>query len=489
MSVEVIVLLEGSDEVVLVNGDRWHEFSLARIDHLRWANLATEIARRAAAREPFRVDLYLHFKGDHLAGRYDYDFVEKLLELAREHAWGGRVFVVLDQGILRHPDDVRDNLPLIAHWLETVHRGSVADIVLTNFSRGNPAPPPPGDLKKAGLNCRKQFNNLPRLVAPGIWRCWPVPRSALERLSFDDDLMPGGRGADRNFLIVVDRKGAITADEKNEIKKFIRKNGGGRFALAVVGIAASKLPTDLLTLATELSLRVIEFRGWLDLRFFLARLNRLCISHVPLLPETIQAVTVETGQPFGSSKKPLPGLLITSGFNHQADSALCRETARDVGKLLHVVCQRAEYLIHPSLRAGELSALFAATKELTAWWFIGHGKRAHGLQDVDGRMMSPSEWLEKIPRCGKKLPLAFFSACRSAETAQAFARAGVGVAIGFDSDTLPSPCRLLAIMVIEAALNSRGEPDEIMSAFAAGCRRLQVRGLAHVKPRAFYAVY
>jgi hypothetical protein len=28
-----------------------------------------------------------------------------------------------------------------------------------------------------------------------------------------------------------------------------------------------------------------------------------------------------------------------------------------------------------------------------------------------------------------------------------------------------------------------------MSAFADGCRRLQVRGLAHVKPRAFYAIH
>jgi hypothetical protein len=28
-----------------------------------------------------------------------------------------------------------------------------------------------------------------------------------------------------------------------------------------------------------------------------------------------------------------------------------------------------------------------------------------------------------------------------------------------------------------------------MSAFAVGCRQLQARGLAHVKPRAFYSIY
>jgi hypothetical protein len=126
---------------------------------------------------------------------------------------------------------------------------------------------------------------------------------------------------------------------------------------------------------------------------------------------------------------------------------------------------------------------------LAAWWFIGHGRNSHGLQDVDGQILSPDAWLAKIPRRGARLPLAFFSACRSAETACAFARAGAGVAIGFDSDTLPAPCRLLAITVVEAALNSNGNPEQIMSAFAVGCRQLQARGLAHVKPRAFYAVH
>jgi len=488
MSVEVTILLEGSDEAVPINGGQWHEFNLARIDHLHWANLALEIARRAAGREPFQVDLYLHFKGDHLVGRFDYDFVEKLVELAREHTWGGRVFVVLDQGILRQPDEIKNNLPLIAYWLETVQKGRVADVALTNLSRANPESAPPSVLKKAGCDCRMQFDNLPWLVAPGIWHCWPVPRSLIERLGFDNDLLANGREPDRNFLIVVDRKSTFTTDEKSVIKKFIRKNSGGRFALAVVGIAASGLPADLLALAVELSLRVIQFRGWLDLRFFLTRLNNLCVTQVPLLPEAIEAVSVETNSPFANSRKALPGLLITSGFNYQQDSTLCREAARDVGKLLHVICHRADYLIHPSLSASELPTLFSA-KELTAWWFIGHGKSVQGLQDVDGQMLSPSEWLAKIPRYGKRLPLAFFSACRSAETAYAFARAGVGVAIGFDSDTLPSPCRLLAIMVIEAALYSRGNPNEIMSAFAAGCRQLQVRGLAHIKPRAFYAVH
>ena len=361
-------------------------------------------------------------------------------------------------------------------------------MALANLSRANPASPPPQLLRKAGADSRKQYEALSELVAPGIWRCWSVPWSAINRFSFDEEPASSGSAPDRNFLIALDRKQTVTADEKSEIKRFIKKNKGGRFALAIVGIAASNLSTGLQSLAAELALRVIQFRNWLDLRFFLLRLNYFCASQVFLLPDAIQAVTIGIQPLFGSSKKGPPGLLITSSFNHQRDLTLCREAARDVGRLLHAVSHLSECKIHPSLRINDVSELFTTATELVAWWFIGHGKSDKGLQDVDGQVLSSEGWLEKFLGYGKSLPLVFFSACRSADIARAFAGAGVGVAIGFDSDTLPSPCRMLAINVIQAALESRGDTNKILTAFATGCRQLQVQGLDHIKPRAYYAV-
>jgi len=488
MSVEVIVMLEGSADPVTTADEPWHELGLDRIDHLRWAKLAAEVARRAAGKECFHIDIYLHFKGDHLIRRYEYDFVEKLVELAREHAWGGKVFLVLDHSIFTNPDEIRGNVPLIAYWLETARRGRVADVVLISHNRFDPTSPLPSILKKAGGNSRDRYNAFSELVAPGIWRCWPIPNSAINRFDFDETPSAGNHVADSHFLIAVDRKPNITANERAEIKRFIRKCKGARFALAVVGIATSELSPDLLALASELGLHILPFRGWLELRFFLLQLNHLYSSQLVLLPGIIQAVSMSTLPRGGSVDKLSPSLLVTSGFNYQQDSVLCREAARDIGKLLHSLHPSVECLIHPALRGGGLSDLLRAANNLTAWWFIGHGKTHAGLQDVDGQVLRADEWLDKFSDYGKRLPLVFFSACRSAEVARAFARAGTGVAVGFDSDTLPAPCRILAVQVINAALASRGERDAILTAFSAGCRQLQISGLSHVRPRAFYAV-
>jgi hypothetical protein len=489
MSVEVVVVLEESAEPVTTADEPWRESSLVNIDYLRWSKLAAEVSRRAIGRERFRVDIYLHFKGDHLIRRYEYDFVDKLVELAREHTWGGRVFLVLDHSIFTDPDAIRGNIPLIAYWLETARRGRVADVVLISHNRFDPGPPVLGLLKKAGDNSRDRYHDFSELVAPGVWRCWPIPNSAINRFDFEDESpSASNRIPDSNFLIAVDRKPTVTADEKKEIKRFIRKHRDGRFALAVVGIPTDGLAPDLRALAAELRLLVIQFRGWLELRFFLLQLNHLCSSQVVLLPDIIRAVPTNTLPRGGSVDEAPPIMLATSGFNYQEDSVLCREAARDIGKLLHALYPRAGYRIHPALRGGDLPRLWDGVDSLTAWWFIGHGKGPAGLQDVDGQVLRAEEWLDKLSDSGKRPPLVFLSACRSAEVARDFARAGTGVAVGFDSDTLPAPCRILAIQVINAALTSRGDRDAILAAFSAGCRQLQVSGLGHVKPRAFYSV-
>jgi hypothetical protein len=490
MSVEVIILLNKSTEPLATGDQAWHEPRLHNIDHLRWAKLTTEIAKRAAGNAPYGVDVYLHFNGDHLASTFDYDFVEKLVELAREHTWGGKVFLVFDQGIFKDPDQIKSNMPSIAYWLETVQRGSVADVVLASHSRLNPNSPTSHLLNRIGIDSLTKERDLFEMVTPGLWSYWAPTSSAINRFKlFDESLFSARRVRASNFLIAVDRKASISTAENIQIRRFVRKHSGRQFALAVVGIAASALSPDLEDLAARLSLRVMTFRGWLELRFFLLRLNHLCAAQAVLAPETTKARPVTMPPRFDNSIKKPPRLLVTNSFSHQQDPLLCREAARDIGKLLHLVHPRAEYLIHPALRGSALPGLLTKLHDATVWWFMGHGQGTGGLQDVDGQVLRPKDWISKFSAWNKCLPLVFFSACRSAEIAGAFAEAGAGVAIGFESDTLPGPCRMLAIRVIEAALTSYGERNAILTAFSAGCRSLQISGLGHIKPRAFYAAH
>jgi hypothetical protein len=490
VSVDVVVLLGNQTELTKVELS-WHEPNAAKINHLRWANLPNEIAEYATAQENVCIEVYLLLKGDDLVVKPDSELLEQLLVLARGHTWGARIYVVLDQSIFKNPEDLRSNFPLIAIWLTTVLEQGATDVLLLNHSRFKPELPAQSMLRRAADESLLRMKVASNLVGHGMWHCWAVPRSSIGRFIAVSDSSTEIHVPHRNFLIALDRKAHTSVDELSEIEKFLKRKRGTRCVLSLVGIGTSEIPPSLLELAKSHSLPIIRFRGWIEFRLLFLRINHLSIPYSKVACDSINAISaiaVERTPIFSYQKKTIGGLLITSGFNYQHDAMLCRETASDIGKLLYNVSSLCEYQIQPSFKVQDLRRWLLKINPLLAWWFIGHG-RGSGLQDAHGQIYTAQEWLKQCSGLGRRLPLVFFSACRSDEIARAFAQAGAEVAIGFDSETLTAPCRMLAIKVLGAALDSAGDRNAILTAFSNGCRDLQVQGLDHVKPRAFYGLH
>ncbi|HKR60575.1 MAG TPA: hypothetical protein VJS64_12720, partial [Pyrinomonadaceae bacterium] len=230
---------------------------------------------------------------------------------------------------------------------------------------------------------------------------------------------------------------------------------------------------------------ILKFRGLLELRYFLLRLNRLCQSREDVLALTVEAVNVDR-QIFYVESRHRPRLLITSAFHPVDHEPNCLEAVKDVGTILRSAPPHSECYIHPYFRADDLANLLKRMPELIAWVHMGHGGES-GLLDIYGNSIKLENWFVRLQHSGASLPLMFLSVCESAPVAHKFARAGVGVAIGFENKVLPEMCRTLVAPVVSAALLSGGSRRAILQAYN------QVFNSAPetariFKPKAYYSV-
>ena len=181
------------------------------------------------------------------------------------------------------------------------------------------------------------------------------------------------------------------------------------------------------------------------------------------------------------------GLLIVSSFDSDVPQD-CLAAARDVGMLRRDLPPQTRLVVHPAISCRQLPDLLQLLPSQIVLTFIGHGNGANGMQEFhSGKYITPERWLECFAAYNGSLSLAFFSSCRSTETARLFAQAGAGVAIGFGADVLPRACQKLAEQVVQAALRTKGDRSEILRAFQYGCRILKAEGLDEAQPLAFYS--
>ncbi len=495
MSVDVVILLERSEEIVRVGEGLWREYDRPNIDLTRWRQLALELARRAADGAHARAEIFLCLGERHLVESYDHAFIEELLKTANNSSWGGKVRLVADQhieGYLEHLETV-DSLKI---WLVAARDSHAVDVSLASFERDGNEEHLPSPLRRAGDSSEVRYRVLPRLVAPGQWEVWPASKDVANLLrearGQTEHYVPG-----KNLLIVVSRDSSTSFLAKQRIGELLAKHPEGRFALGVLGNTSkpdpvkgreARLPNWVAGLSKEFPfVNVVEFGGLLELRYFLLRLNEFCPTDLWPAPGNVESVALSPRPGALHVPNYSPNLLITSAFNPSERKRNCWESSQDVGQLLKTVAFRPNYLVHPGLRKDDLRGLFKAMPEPTAWLFLGHGHGHRGLQDADGKIYKAEEWLKALVGNCHSLPLAFFSACSSADMAKRFAVAGVGVTVGFKGRIMPEPCRLMANRVIRAALDSHGNREEILRAFQAGCRELQ-KDYGRIEPRAFYAV-
>jgi hypothetical protein len=231
----------------------------------------------------------------------------------------------------------------------------------------------------------------------------------------------------------------------------------------------------------------LRFRGLLELRYFLRRLNRLCQveGRAQALSQTVAAVPVSRPVfQFGSARRPR--LLITSAFNPADCEVNCLDAVTDVGLVSRAAPADADCYVQPYFRAADLPALLRRMPELTVWLHLGHGD-ASGLKDIAGDTVRLDEWLASLRHCAARLPLLVLSVCESAAVARRFAEAGVGVAVGFEKKVLPELCRPLAEAVIPAALSHGGRREAILRAYDV-VLKLHAESAAASGPKAFYSV-
>ena len=482
MSIDVVILQAGRQIVIR----HWEESGFYPNLH-EWKQTALDLARRAATQQSFRAEIFLCLKGHYLVADYGYETCLLLLKVARQYGWGSKIYIAVDEQVDFHHDQL-NYLPQLIVWLDKVHhlQHRATDIVLANFNREEEIHQYHiSDLRRAGDDSMIRYGQMSGLIIPDEWQCWAASSKEYGKW-LEDTSEPDGR----NLIIVI---AAIKSGGKilsNAIKRAERKiiaQAGRRFALGIV--SRNKLPPEVEELGAKYRLPILKFRGLLELRYFLLRLNRHCLPQavqVDPFARTVDAVPVES-RIFQLGNSSHPRLLITSTFHPDDRSGVsCLDAVLDVAEISSGAPARADCYVYPSLRTSDLPDLLKKLPDLTAWVFHGHGDR-YGLKDFDGNLINIDEWFYQLKYSNVRLPLIVFSVCQSSGIARKFAQAGVRVAIGFENDVLPEICRTLAVHVVTAALESNGDQKTILLAYNKVCRILQ--GIRIFKPRAYYSIH
>jgi hypothetical protein len=321
---------------------------------------------------------------------------------------------------------------------------------------------------------------LPGLIIPDQWHCWAASE---EYQPWLEDVSANGA---RNLIIVI-KDGRAVKRAVRYAREKLEQQPSGRFVLGCLGRGDrnGNLSRSVVELGRRYKIPILRFRGLLELRYFLMRLNYLCQGQAEALAQTVEAIPVERQVfSFGSSHRPR--LLITSAFHPMEYEINCLDAVKDVGIISRAAPAQADCYVHPYFRAADLPDILKRMPDLTAWLHLGHGDGT-GLKDIAGSPIKLDEWFARLQHADTRLPLVFLSACESALVARKFVEAGVGVAVGFEKEVLPEMCRTLAVPVVCAALNSGGNRRAILQAYNEVFKRTS-EGAAIFKPKAFYSI-
>jgi len=179
--------------------------------------------------------------------------------------------------------------------------------------------------------------------------------------------------------------------------------------------------------------------------------------------------------PLPESVAPPPRVLVTSAFHPNAERSHNLNAAHEVGDVLQHLPFHVEVDIHPCITCEALPDMLR-NASFAAWIHLSHGKQQRGLYEASLRRYASKErWLASFRAYQKNLSLVLFSSCQSASVAELFARSGVGVAIGFESNVLSVAPRILTEPVVRATILSGGAPDSIMRAYVSACNQLAAK--------------
>lgn len=480
MAIDVVFLPQGGTDYLRF----WREGKGPDIQHDEWNESALHLPRRALGGDWSPTEVFLCLRGDHLVDRFDYSLVGQILNVARNHAWGSKIYVVVDRNIGISADQI-DAHESLSFWFDAVLREGATDIIEVGMDRYDLDPVDAKPLRIGSDLSRLRQEALRGLVSKGQWKCF-LPNTAPLLSSF---VYPFVKYSSQHLtredlVIVVDKSEA--AKQTGFVRKALREFPDSKHIVAAMGV----LPSRELQAACQLqNLKLFRCRGPFELRYTVLRLNAVRqqktikpIGSIQIVPRDAEPTFTST--PNGNGRS----LLLTSSFDPHTEPEQCILAARDAGSATHEMPLSTTRCVHQAVTCKVLPYVLTSLSEVTVWLHLGHGEGASGLQEASsGVFKTPEQWLSCFSSYGGSLALAFFSSCRSNIIARRFAEAGAGVAIGFENEVPPEACRLLAAEVVRAALRSGGNRNEILSSYHAGCSELVATGYVGIGPTAFYS--
>jgi hypothetical protein len=262
-----------------------------------------------------------------------------------------------------------------------------------------------------------------------------------------------------------------------------------------LAICTTDVSKGLINYARDNNIGIISFTGFVDVRYFLSLYHRLLSiksapvagAESPIAWSTDEQVVPETKKSIGiNDKLSDKTVLITSAFdqNNSLNELLNPQASKAFFELFGT--GNLNKFVLPTLTIHNLGGhLKEMPTDLGVWTHFGHG-RPTGLQGFDGMYHNTEEWLEGFYQMQKSLRLAFFFSCNSINIAKKFVKAGVRLAVGFDSKVLMDDCMDLAKIVIPQALNGDGD-ERIVIAFNQRCATLGNTYKLRCRPRIYQA--
>jgi hypothetical protein len=460
-----------------------------------WQMLCQEVVVWALTGAKVSLEIFICVVGDELTVPPDRSSLTRLLRLARDYSWAAKLFLVVSQR-LRMEKLVLEGRESRERWMRTALEGKALDILQLDYDPKRPTSIKGEDLRSAADRAYARHESLAaQSAASGSWRCVVDPEQRPLQSFLSAWLeVPGPAGAP-NLIIVVDD--LRPAKQLVTVNRALRRYPGRRH-LVVTLQPAPELPSFCQSLNLPAP---VELRGPFELWYFLLRLNetrsRLRLgtrtelsqmnSFDPAFNGYVHPVELEETRVFhpnGNGDPPV--IVITSAFNPQ-EPEQCFEAARDVGCFVERCPLGYQVLVEPAMTLGRLFRVMERWKDFNVWVHLGHGDGANGLEEAGtDRMLTPANILRCFEGRGLNLALAMFLTCRSTLIACLFAKAGAGVAIGFEEEVESSKGRELAGDVLETMLAEGTGQESILRGFRLGCHRIEVQEQLPSLPVAFY---
>jgi hypothetical protein len=532
--------------------------ALGAAEESEWKKLCGLILRRARHEPMFGTEVLLCLIGiERPFAAPDRSLLERLLTLARERTWGGRIFLVAPtlRAIRPDPDRVQpaprageraygaltsELLQVLAvpraepvekqlaqakeswqRWMETGVEGRALNLLQLPYDADAPASIHDAELRAAVDRVDERSRLLAAAgTAAGRWRCclldrgdegWTWAREVLGSFvqsRWDPDV------AER-LVLVVDA-GQPIERAKAKIARASTRHGGRCRVVALVrrgGPGQPRLSTeDLRAFCHRLGPPAFEFRGVLELWYFLVALN----SHLDVRASAPRAtaavpapaslldrsdagrarwVPLDQAPAFRPVHLPpasvAPEILVTSAFHPNVQSEYL-DAARDIGRFIEHSPRGLRFLVEPAATPGRLIRAVEHHPNIAIWIHLGHGNGRYGLQEADtprnpGGFVPPQRWLDCFKVHKPPLAVAMFLTCESSLIAERFARAGVTVAVGFEHEAWSKTCRDLAVEILKGVFVGGTAPGVVQEAFERGCYRLRGQEIRESKPVAFFA--